>query len=550
MTDLLPAGLSLITACHDRAAFLRRSLPTWLRLPAEEIIVVDWASPTPLTRAALGADPRIRLVRVETDEGWHLPSAYNLGIRLARHATIVKLDCDVTAQPWFAQVNRIGPSTFLAGDWRHAAAGQQHLNGSFMAPHSALMATGGFNEWLQGYGWDDDDLYDRLQTHGLTRRLLAPGSLFHHPHPDALRTDSSGDSPALRIQTNRALARIMPPWDARSPARHYTEIAGDTADLHLTVAPRIGAPRHFLAMARRLAPYALLPPEAASLSPAAARRALTQPPAPAIARAGAPIYLEVAHGLGNRLRVLASGMALAAAVQRPLHLIWPRDVHCAADAHDLLHLSLPCTDTPAYDPGMTLHDATEGPTGNRPHPITFAPNRAAYIRSATVLNHPAARNIRPQLRHLQPAAPVTALLAGQPAQFALAAHIRAETTAPADDPRQWAASSGAAIAHWRGLAGADRFIARLSTLTGPIVLATDTAAIRSALTAAFGRRVTCLAGAQYGTRSRAQVIHAFAEMLLLARGAHFLASGWSAFSELAHLLAPETQQIEIAGRDF
>ena len=51
----------------------------------------------------------------------------------------------------------------------------------------------------------------------------------------------------------------------------------------------------------------------------------------------APTYLIVhlQYGLGNRLRALASAMAVAAASNRPLAVIWPRDAHCNASFHQL-----------------------------------------------------------------------------------------------------------------------------------------------------------------------------------------------------------------------
>lgn len=542
---MLPPGLSLITACGNRLVFLHRALPTWLAMAVDEVIVVDWASAPPIRRADLPADPRLRLIRVEA-EGWHLPSAYNLGLRLARFRNVMKLDCDITAAPWALAVNVPAPGAFITGNWRRAPQGQQHLNGSFIAAQADLAAIGGFNEWFEGYGWDDDDLYTRLLAQGLTRRLIAPGSLSHLPHSDALR--GADGSPALHIQMNRALADLMPVWDANSPSRHFHAIGPD----HFTAAPRIRAPLHFRQMARSLASYRMLGPASLHLPPAAARRAAKrgQMPQPAL-HLDRRIFLEVQHGLGNRLRTLASGQSLAAATGRHLHLIWPTDAHCGAAVTDLLQGLTALT---TFDnPSASRHDAMEGPAGNRPHPIRLDPNRDAYIRSADVLNHPGAQDLRPHLHALIPAPEVSALIAPFARRFATTAHIRAEGASgwsqPSDDPRQWSATSTATLTHWRALSQPARFLAALRGRRGSIFVASDSAAIIAPLEQALGRPLAHLPGGQSGHRDRAQVVHAFADMLLLARGQHFLASGWSAFSDVAHLLARD-QSRAVAGMDF
>ena len=40
------------------------------------------------------------------------------------------------------------------------------------------------------------------------------------------------------------------------------------------------------------------------------------------------VIVDAKNGLGNRLRALASAMAVAAALERPLMLVWVADLHC------------------------------------------------------------------------------------------------------------------------------------------------------------------------------------------------------------------------------
>lgn len=220
-------GVSLVTATRNRTENLLKALPSWLALDAvSEVVIVDWSSDTPVAdslNAAGISDPRIRIARVEHEPKWALTWAFNLGFRLAQHDRILKADADIQLEPDFFDTNSLGPSQFIAGNWRLAPQGQTYLNGLFYLRHADLAAVQGFNEHITHYGWDDDELYGRLTQNGLTRRDLAQGSALHMPHDDAQRmtfvdpatatgwTDLRG-LPMYRIRYNRLIATLMPSW--------------------------------------------------------------------------------------------------------------------------------------------------------------------------------------------------------------------------------------------------------------------------------------------------------------------------------------------------
>ena len=80
--------ISLVTACMNREAHLRRSLPEWLRLPGlGEIVVVDWSNERSLEELT-ALDPRVRVVRVQGEPRWVLSYAYNLGVARAAGSVI------------------------------------------------------------------------------------------------------------------------------------------------------------------------------------------------------------------------------------------------------------------------------------------------------------------------------------------------------------------------------------------------------------------------------------------------------------------------------
>ncbi|RVT49460.1 glycosyltransferase [Rubrivivax albus] len=224
------AGVSVVSCCMNRTENLLKALPTWLALPqVTEVVIVDWNSTEPvapaITEAGL-AGPRVRVLRVEDEPRWILSLAFNIGFRAARGERIVKADADITLKPDFLARNPLPKGCFIAGDWREAAPGQEHINGFFYLRRADLLAIGGFNEYITTYGWDDDDIYARMAGSGLRRIGVDGESIYHIPHDDAQRMAGAGTGgadhawaelkrdTAYRIRVNRWLAFVMPPWNA------------------------------------------------------------------------------------------------------------------------------------------------------------------------------------------------------------------------------------------------------------------------------------------------------------------------------------------------
>uniref|UniRef100_UPI0019504CFC glycosyltransferase family 2 protein n=1 Tax=Shimia biformata TaxID=1294299 RepID=UPI0019504CFC len=221
-------SVSLVTCAMNRTENLLKALPTWLACPEiAEIVIVDWSSDVPV-RAALDAagvdDARVRVIRVDGEPRWILSYAFNIGFRVARGGRILKADADITLSSDFFARNRLDPGCFIAGNWRRAQEDQAHVNGFFYLHKADLAAVGGFNEFITTYGWDDDDIYERLTAHGADRRDVDPRTIFHLPHSDAERIGAGSDEEVsargeitggtmYRIRRNRFLANVMPYWD-------------------------------------------------------------------------------------------------------------------------------------------------------------------------------------------------------------------------------------------------------------------------------------------------------------------------------------------------
>jgi glycosyltransferase involved in cell wall biosynthesis len=221
-------GVSVVSCCMNRSENLVQALPTWLaHKRIDEILIVDWSSSVEVAqrlREAGICDERIRIIRVVDEPRWILSYAFNLGFRHAKRDLILKLDADITLKPNFFERNIIKERIFIAGNWEAAEKGQEHINGFFFVHRSDLLRIKGFNEYITTYGWDDDDIYARLQESGIQRVCVDTKSIYHIPHDDAQRLGgaTSGQENAFaqlhgdtlfKIRSNRYIATVTPRWN-------------------------------------------------------------------------------------------------------------------------------------------------------------------------------------------------------------------------------------------------------------------------------------------------------------------------------------------------
>ena len=134
-------------------------------------MIVDWGSRQPLA-PLLPDNARLRLVVAPLESEWNLARAYNLAAQVARGAVLLKVDSDTWLERAFLTSHPLPPGAFVAGDWRRAAnENAEHLNGVVLVRRADFFATGGYDERLRGYGWDDTDLYSRLQHYRYEDRM-------------------------------------------------------------------------------------------------------------------------------------------------------------------------------------------------------------------------------------------------------------------------------------------------------------------------------------------------------------------------------------------
>lgn len=183
----------------NRQHVLNTTIHSWLHFDeVSEIVVVDWSSTQPIKLDHI-KDPRIKIIRVNNEKWFHLGRAFNHAIKHSTYDCVLKMDVDymLNTTENFFKANRLTPGMFLTGDHRIGTVADRHgflrpLNGLLYTQKSYLNSISGYNEKLAGYGYDDCDLYNRLQQSGMVHEFIDNKNccVFHVPHGDEYRSSN------------------------------------------------------------------------------------------------------------------------------------------------------------------------------------------------------------------------------------------------------------------------------------------------------------------------------------------------------------------------
>lgn len=291
------------------------------------------------------------------------------------------------------------------------------------------------------------------------------------------------------------------------------------------------------------------------------------------------LYIDARHGLGNRLRAIASAAAIAQRTGRRLVIVWEPDDHCACRFGDLFHHDGPVIESafPRFfaraggtvcnymevEPGARKDApilADEAPDAEGPCPQQ--PDRGdVYVRSAypLVSPHTSWAEERAFLWQLRPVAEVADLVRSVRTPNRVAAHVRM-ASGPGfehlswESPANWPAAAHAELVAWRAKSHARHFMARLDALVAEgaadsIFLAADLPDTYAAFRDRYGSRLAFLPRDCFD-RSARQAQYALADALLLGAADRLLGSTWSSFTDLARRLSRHAAVVEMSGRDF
>lgn len=162
----------------------------------QEHVILDLGSTTPISRDQLPSDERIQLHRVESPNlRWWLTHSYNLAFALASSDYILKLDADILPTQHFIDVlvkqqaatnSHLMCNRLTLQDW-NLPLELFTTNGLFLCKKTSLAQVGGFNPYIQGWGWDEIDLYSRFFLAGFPVSRIPQDGLELIKHDNEVR---------------------------------------------------------------------------------------------------------------------------------------------------------------------------------------------------------------------------------------------------------------------------------------------------------------------------------------------------------------------------
>lgn len=582
---------TVIAGCHNKHDTLRLALASWTAAEnVQKIVLVDWGS-DPAYFAYLPVHPNVMLIRVENASRYILTSALNLASRYAEKTDgLLKLDCDTIITSDFLAQHPLEPMTYYAGDWRVATdENQVHLNGIFYARAVDFKAIGGYDERIHGYGWDDTDLYMRFNSSGLMLKHLDYTRITHLYHDSG---DRQRDVPTLtgcvefETALNQLLLQSLPAWNASMEPAEFSAVepAGSTkaSAMHLVHLPRnlreITSAAHFEKSVRTAASaffnnhvegyrWHAAMDELPSSYLVQLVGSVCQAKKNSSAKRMLIVHLQ--HGLGNRLRALASAALLARKRGMWLRIISPVDIHFNTTLENVINatasglfdiwpdfnpVELDLSDFDVYDYMDLAHKYEQ---------IKSGPNHI-YVRSAYRLNSTISTMEEEDavLRSLVPHAAVMELVDSIPLDGGkpiVGVHIRnldPRTELPDLQQSEYPDEGWAAIMYHRNSIKVEVFIGEMQRLhavdptTQFYVSADSVNVLKQVVANAAGVRVHSLDLINAGCSDRATACLqlAYANLLLLGRSNKLLGSYWSAYSEIAGCIAGVAPRY--AGHDF
>jgi len=307
------------------------------------------------------------------------------------------------------------------------------------------------------------------------------------------------------------------------------------------------------------------------------------------------VVVDVKNGLGNRMRALASAMAVANRLGRPVLLIWVPDLHCNCSflrlfagplRFVLLEEDLPRQNLTEREFQIYNYMRPE-PGAVKDAPVQADPRRHLYFKSGFIMNHPYGKWKHAQrfMQLLTPTAEISSRIVADKSMVGL--HIRNIFDAPRDEKTNTSALGKEAVAsaakeygeegtrqlmQWRQASHWTNFVPRIIALlresglqhpSGMVqkplrfYLAADSEEAYSGLVKRFPHRLLYTAR-QCSTercdfRDCTGMIFSLIDMLNLAQTRLILGSGWSSYSEVAAFIGGvdgKPVPILMAGRDF
>ncbi|HTM94940.1 MAG TPA: glycosyltransferase family A protein [Croceibacterium sp.] len=169
--------IAFVTTCRGRLHHLKQTLPAMAAQAPDELIVVDYGCPDGTGDWVETNFPAAKVVRAsQPDGGFNVSRARNLGAAEAASDWLFFIDADVTCQPGLGEWLR---GALEAGKFYRPVPGEgppaHQVFGSFACAAADFARAEGFDEVIEGWGYEDRDMYQRLGHGGVAEAHYPSG---------------------------------------------------------------------------------------------------------------------------------------------------------------------------------------------------------------------------------------------------------------------------------------------------------------------------------------------------------------------------------------
>lgn len=182
--------ISICTQLLDWNFGLREALPTWLKLPCDEIVIFDYNCGKESAKEVidLNPDPRIKLYVPVHPLKYHHSIGRNIVINATNGDLIFYLDSDIKVMKSL-DFNKIDKTKFLKGcKFYGQDKYMPSVVGSCIFWKEQYLKVNGYDERMNGWGSFDMDFYNRLIKAGYSNMDFESGLFVHVDHDDIMRT--------------------------------------------------------------------------------------------------------------------------------------------------------------------------------------------------------------------------------------------------------------------------------------------------------------------------------------------------------------------------
>ncbi|OOZ39315.1 hypothetical protein BOW53_12215 [Solemya pervernicosa gill symbiont] len=191
-----------------RLEHLQQSLPLAITQQNSHCIVVDYSCPENSGDWVENNHPDVTVVRVPGQNQFNLSAARNAAIDHATGEWLLFIDADALLAPKFISTifSRITTESALRTDPVNA---DKEKMGTFLIKRKLFDKIGGYDDVMQGWGYEDIDLYLRMERAGHLLYIMSDELIDTITHSDKIRTDNyKWKDVNLSRGINRYYARI------------------------------------------------------------------------------------------------------------------------------------------------------------------------------------------------------------------------------------------------------------------------------------------------------------------------------------------------------